>query len=244
MKPIRRVLIVGGGIGGLSLAVALGRRGIQAEIVEIKSEHKVYGVGIIQPGNALRALNGLGLMERCLAEGLQIDYYEMNDSDGRFIARMKLLRIASPDIPAVNGLPRMALHRILTEAATAVGARIRLGLSVQALEQAGDEVDVTLTDGSREKYDLVVGADGIRSRIRTLLFGGQFDPQYTGHGVGLSTILLRHSNPTEETSHEIQNNRRCRARHVGPVRTGRRSPTRSEHLLRDQRTGQSAQPAV
>ena len=64
MKPIRRVLIVGGGIGGLSLAVALGRRGIQAEIVEIKSEHKVYGVGIIQPGNALRALNGLGLMER------------------------------------------------------------------------------------------------------------------------------------------------------------------------------------
>jgi 2-polyprenyl-6-methoxyphenol hydroxylase-like FAD-dependent oxidoreductase len=183
MKPIRRVLIVGGGIGGLSLAVALGRQGIQAEIVEIKSEHNVYGVGIIQPGNALRALNGLGLMERCLAEGLQIDYYEMNDSDGEFIARMKLLRIASPDIPAVNGLPRMALHRILTEAATAVGARIRLGLSVQALEQADDEVDVTLTDGSREKYDLVVGADGIRSRIRTLLFGGQFDPQYTGHGV-------------------------------------------------------------
>ena len=183
MKPIRRVLIVGGGIGGLSLAVALGRQGIRAEIVEIKPQHNVYGVGIMQPGNALRALKNLGLMERCLDAGFQVDDYVMNDGDGQFIARMKLLRIASPDTPAVNGLPRTALHHILKEAATAAGATIRLGLSVQTLEQADDEMDVTLTDGSREKYDLVIGADGIRSRVRTLLFGNQFDPRYTGQGV-------------------------------------------------------------
>src|ERR1700743_2839240 len=118
MKPIERVLIVGGGIGGLSLAVALGRHGIKAEIVEIKSQHNVYGVGIIQPGNALRALNSLGLMEHCVAEGFPIDDYLMYDGDGEFIAHMKLLRIARPDLPAVNGMPRPALHRILTDAAT------------------------------------------------------------------------------------------------------------------------------
>src|SRR5579863_5841009 len=112
MKSIERVLIVGGGIGGLSLAVALGRQGIRAEIVEIKSNHNVYGVGIIQPGNALRALKSLGLLEQCLAEGLQTDYYVMNDGDGKFIAKMKLLHTAGPDIPAVNGLPRPALHRL------------------------------------------------------------------------------------------------------------------------------------
>lgn len=183
MKPIERVLIVGGGIGGLSLAVALGRQGIRAEIVEIKSHHNVYGVGIIQPGNALRALKSLGLVEQCPAEGLQTDYYVMNDGDGKFIAKMKLLRTAGPDIPAVNGLPRPVLHRILTEAATTVGARIRLGLSVQAFELNDAEVEVTLTDGSREKYDLIVGADGIRSRTRSHLFGDRFQPQYTGHGV-------------------------------------------------------------
>lgn len=183
MTPMKRVLIVGGGVGGLSLAVALGRHGIKAEIVEIKAQHNVYGVGIIQPGNALRALNSLGLMERCLAEGFQLDDYVIHDGAGAFIARMKLLRIAGPDIPAVNGLPRPALHRILTEAAAAAGARIRLGLTVETLEQSERGVTVTLTDGARETYDLVVGADGIRSHIRTLLFGNQYDPQYTGHGV-------------------------------------------------------------
>jgi len=183
MKPIDRVLIVGGGIGGLSLAVALGRQGIKAEIVEIKSHHNVHGVGIVQPGNALRALNGLGLMEACLAEGFPLDHYVMYDGDGEFIARMKLLRIAGPDLPAVNGMPRPALHRILTEAAAAVGARIRLGLTVETLERDEHGVTVTLTDGARETYDLVVGADGIRSQIRTMLFGDQFVPHFTGHGV-------------------------------------------------------------
>ena len=188
MKPIERVLIVGGGIGGLSLAVALGRQGIKATIVEIKPGHNVYGVGIIQPGNALRALNTLGLMERCLAKGYQLDHYVTYDGDGDFIARMQLLRIAGPNIPAVNGLPRPALHRILVDAATAVGAQIRLGISVEAIEQLNGQVIVALTDGSREAYDLVVGADGIRSRMRTLLFGDQFDPQYTGQGVWRFTI--------------------------------------------------------
>jgi 2-polyprenyl-6-methoxyphenol hydroxylase-like FAD-dependent oxidoreductase len=66
MSPIKSVLIVGGGIGGLTLAVALGRQGVRAEVIEIKPEHKVHGVGIIQPGNALRALRTLGLMDICL----------------------------------------------------------------------------------------------------------------------------------------------------------------------------------
>jgi 2-polyprenyl-6-methoxyphenol hydroxylase-like FAD-dependent oxidoreductase len=182
MKPIERVLIVGGGIGGLSLAVALGRWRIRAEIVEIKSQHNVYGVGTIQPGNALRALRTLGLMERCLAEGFPFDDYVMYDGEGEFIARMKLLRVADPDLPAVNGLPRPALHKILTEAAVEVGARIRLGLSLGKLDQKDDGVDVTLTDGSRENYDLVVGADGIRSQTRAILFGNRLEPLYTGHG--------------------------------------------------------------
>ena len=183
MKPIERVLIVGGGIGGLSLAVALGRQGIKAKIVEIKPRHNVFGVGIIQPGNALRALNTLGLMERCLEEGYQLDHYVTYDGDGDFIAKMQLLRIAGPNIPAVNGLPRPALHRILVDAATVVGAQIRLGISVETIEQHNDQVVVALTDGSRETYDLVVGADGIRSKMRKLLLGDQFDPHYTGHGV-------------------------------------------------------------
>src|ERR1700678_3909121 len=142
MNPFKRVLIVGGGIGGLTLAVALRRQGISVDVIEIKAEHTVQGVGIIQPGNALRALRTLGLMDACLAEGFQTDHYVMYDAAGAFIARVQLLRIAGETIPAVNGLPRTALHRILTDAAEAAGARIRLGLTVTTITSLEDRADV------------------------------------------------------------------------------------------------------
>ena len=101
----------------MTLAVALARQGLKAEVIELKPEASILGVGIIQPGNALRALRDLGLLDQCLAQGFQIDDYVMYEATGDDIGRMKLLRIAGPDIPAVNGLPRIALHRILTKAA-------------------------------------------------------------------------------------------------------------------------------
>jgi 2-polyprenyl-6-methoxyphenol hydroxylase-like FAD-dependent oxidoreductase len=183
MNPFERVLIVGGGIGGLTLAVALARQGLRAEVIELKPEANVLGVGIIQPGNALRALRDLGLLDKCLAEGFQIDDYVMYEAAGAYIGRMKLLRIAAPNIPAVNGLPRIALHKILTTAAEDGGTRIRLGLTLNSIASYEDRADVVLSDGSRETYDLVVGADGIRSHVREMVFGKDYAPQFTGHGV-------------------------------------------------------------
>jgi 2-polyprenyl-6-methoxyphenol hydroxylase-like FAD-dependent oxidoreductase len=188
MNPIRRVLIVGGGIGGLTLAVALARQRLNAEVIELKPEAGVLGVGIIQPGNALRALRDLGLLDECLAQGFQIDDYVMYDAAGGYIGRMKLLRIAGPTVPAVNGLPRIALHRILTKAAEDGGARIRLGLTVNSITSFDDRADVVLSDGSKETYDLVVGADGIRSHVREMIFGAAYVPQFTGHGVWRFTL--------------------------------------------------------
>jgi 2-polyprenyl-6-methoxyphenol hydroxylase-like FAD-dependent oxidoreductase len=198
MNPFKRVLIVGGGIGGLTLAVALRRQGISVDVIEIKAEHTVQGVGIIQPGNALRALRTLGLMDACLAEGFQTDHYVMYDAAGAFIARVQLLRIAGETIPAVNGLPRTALHRILTDAAEAAGARIRLGLTVSAITSLEDGADVVLSDGAEESYDLIVGADGIRSHVRKMTFGDAYEPQFTGHGVWRFTIPR-----PPEVSHQI-----------------------------------------
>jgi 2-polyprenyl-6-methoxyphenol hydroxylase-like FAD-dependent oxidoreductase len=188
MNPFKRVLIVGGGIGGLTLAVALARQGLKAEVIELKPEAGVLGVGIIQPGNALRALRDLGLLDECLAQGFQIDDYVMYDAAGGYIGRMKLLRIAGPTIPAVNGLPRIALHRILTKAAEDGGARIRLGLTVDSITSFDDRADVVLSDGAKETYDLVVGADGIRSHVREMIFGAAYVPQFTGHGVWRFTL--------------------------------------------------------
>ena len=188
MNPFRRVLIVGGGIGGLTLAVALARQGLKAEVIELQPEASVLGVGIIQPGNALRALRDLGLLDKCVAQGFQIDDYVMYDAAGDYIGRMKLLRIAGPTVPAVNGLPRIALHRILTKAAEDGGARIRLGLTVASVTSYEDRAEVVLSDGSKETYDLVVGSDGIRSHLREMVFGKEYAPHFTGHGVWRFTL--------------------------------------------------------
>ena len=179
---VDNVLIVGAGIGGLTLGAALGQRGIEAEIVEIKPTHQVHGVGILQPGNALRALKTIGVFDECLAAGFQTDEYRYLDADGGLIAKLRLLRIADPNRPAINMLPRPALHRILTGAVERAGVRVRLGVTVRELEQRDGRVTASFSDGKTGSYDLVVGADGIRSSIRRMIFGN-IEPQFTGHGV-------------------------------------------------------------
>ena len=183
MAHVQSVLIVGGGIGGLTLAAALGQRGIRCDVVELKAVESVYGVGIIQPGNALRALRSLGLMEACLQAGFQVSEYRYYDADENLLAALHPLRVAGPDAPAMNMLPRPALHQILRSAAEKVGATIRLGVTVESLSQSAAGVDVVLSDGESSSYDLVVGADGIRSRVRQLIFGADLQPRFTGHGV-------------------------------------------------------------
>ena len=73
VRRAMKILVVGGGIGGLSATIALRRAGFEVDLVEKNPAWDVYGVGIIQPGNALRALNELGLAEACVAQGHPIN---------------------------------------------------------------------------------------------------------------------------------------------------------------------------
>lgn len=183
MSRVKSVLIVGAGIGGLTLAAALGQKGIHSDVVEIKAAPSVYGVGIIQPGNAMRALQGLGLLQACLEAGYPIDEYRYFDAAEAPLATLNLLRIVDSETPATNMLPRPALHRVLTNAAKAGGSTITFGVTVEALSQSDSAVSVTFSNGRSATYDLVVGADGIRSRVRQILFGDAYTPKFTGHGV-------------------------------------------------------------
>jgi 2-polyprenyl-6-methoxyphenol hydroxylase-like FAD-dependent oxidoreductase len=177
---VPRILIVGGGIGGLSLGAALGQRGIAAELVEIDSAHQHAGFGIAQPGNALRALKSIGVMEECLKAGFQADDYRYFDGNENPLATLKMLRIADPGLPAYNFVPRLDLLRILAGAATRAGTRIRLSTTVSKWRQGPEGVEATLSDGSSASYDLLVAADGIRSRFRCELFPTACEPGYTG----------------------------------------------------------------
>lgn len=84
------------------------------------------------------------------------------------------------DAPSNNGIPRPALAKVLGRAAAEAGAKIRFGTTVTALTDDGEGVDVTLSDGTEGRWDLVVGFDGIGSPLRRRLYGDRFEPQYTG----------------------------------------------------------------
>src|SRR6266403_4376900 len=87
MSAVERVLVVGGGIGGLTTAIGLSRSGIATDIIEIKRDWTVYGVGIIQPSNQLRALAELGLADVCVERGAAFVGWEFYDDAGRVPAR-------------------------------------------------------------------------------------------------------------------------------------------------------------
>ncbi|HKH07849.1 MAG TPA: FAD-dependent oxidoreductase, partial [Agromyces sp.] len=87
-----------------------------------------------------------------------------------------------PEYPATAGMYRPDLARILADRATELGARIHYGTTVTSFMQDDDGVDVTLSDGSTGRYDLLIGADGLHSSIRTQL-GIEVEPERTGMGI-------------------------------------------------------------
>lgn len=180
---MKKVLIIGGGIGGLSAALALRKGGIAVDLVEINQEWTVYHVGIVVQGNALRAMAALGIAEKCVAAGFPYDGLEFRDLAGNLLADIHGVKVAGEHLPSDLGLTRPALHKVLTDAVREAGVSVRLGVTFREIRDRGDQVTVTFTDGSSSNYDLVVGADGAYSKVRTTLFGDAYKPAFTGQGV-------------------------------------------------------------
>jgi 2-polyprenyl-6-methoxyphenol hydroxylase-like FAD-dependent oxidoreductase len=176
----KKILIVGGGIAGLTLAISLTRRGIACEMIESNPQWGVYGVGIILQSNALRALETLGLAQRCLSAGFPYSTTRYYDAKGQFVRERTKPNLSGDRFASSTGVLRPVLHDILRTEALALNVPVRLGLTVSRLEQAGARVDVTFSDASVGSYDLVVGADGVRSEMRRTVFGAEYQPTFMG----------------------------------------------------------------
>lgn len=177
------ILIVGGGIGGLTSAIALRQRGFDVTIVERDPEWSVYGVGIIQQANVVRAVAELGILDDYLASSFPFNAVEMFAPDGTRVAVIPSPRLAGENFPSQLGISRPALQRVLADRAKALGTQIRLGITTETLNDDGSGVDVTFTDGTRDRYDLVIGADGLYSATRQQLFPDAAKPEFTGQAV-------------------------------------------------------------
>ena len=187
MPSIERVLIVGGDIAGMSLAICLRRQGIAVEIAEIDPQWRVYGAGITITGPSLRAFDRLGLLDRIMAEGYCSGATRICDQDGNVLIAARVTGAPLGErIPLNGGILRPVLHKILSETTRAAGADVRLGVSVTAIDQADGKV--AFTDGTRGDYDLVVGADGVHSRVRAMLFPQAPEPAFTGQGCWRAVI--------------------------------------------------------
>jgi 2-polyprenyl-6-methoxyphenol hydroxylase-like FAD-dependent oxidoreductase len=178
----RDILIIGGGIGGLSAAIALARRGNSVTVIERDPEWSVYGVGIIQQSNVVRAMDQLGVLDSFIAAACGFDAVEIYASDGTLAARVPSPRLVEGR-PANVGIGRRALQRVLGDNARALGAEIRLGRTADRFDDDGSTVQVAFSDGSQGRYDLVVGADGLYSQTRGMILPEAETPEFTGQSV-------------------------------------------------------------
>lgn len=161
------VLIVGGGIAGLATAAGLARAGIACEIVERAEAWEPVGAGIVLGVNAMRVMKALEVDDAIVACGAKLGKGAITDQLGRSLGATDF-SLMEPEFGPTIALHRASLHDVLKQAAADVP--VSLGTSVEKIEPHDDHVSVRLTDGREKRYDLVVGADGLRSRVRDLLF--------------------------------------------------------------------------
>ncbi|XPP26749.1 MAG: FAD-dependent monooxygenase [Leucobacter sp.] len=182
----RVAVIVGAGIAGLATAVALARRGWVVEILELSPDGLTAGWGLALTGPSLRALRTLELDGKMIATGYGMTRITNWEPTGDSV-EIEPPRLLGPDAPAMVGISRPALQRTLVEEARRLGVSITYGSNVTSIEHGADGVRLGLEDGGGRLADLVVGADGIRSRVRELL-GITTSLSYTGQAVWRARI--------------------------------------------------------
>ena len=182
-------IIIGGGIAGLTAAIALQQRGIAATVCEAAPQILPLGAGIWMAPNAMQVFDRLGVAAKINAGGVPLRAIEVVDGQMRPIMRTDQSRIRQRFGYTTTAIRRATLQQILL--AEIDPASVLLGKVCTQLVGDADGVSVTFTDGTTLRAAFVVGADGIHSPIREHLFPG-VRPGGTGHLVwrGMSEIHL------------------------------------------------------
>jgi hypothetical protein len=206
VTAIDTALVVGGGTAGAAAAILLARCGVAVDLVESSPDVTALGSGIALHGNGLRVLDALGLLDGCVAQGYAFSTVAIRAPDSRatVLAELESFRTGGPALPAALGMYRPDLARILMSAAQAAGVSTRFATTVGATRQDEHGVEIDFSDGSHGRYDVVIGADGVRSRTRRAM-GVSLDTV----PVGLGVWRIFASRPAEVTRAELYYGGRC-----------------------------------
>ncbi len=178
-KAIRRVAIVGAGMGGLTAAIALSRHGFDVRVYEQSPDLGAFGAGLAITPNAVKVFGALGLQEKLREASFEPEGLIWRDSrDGTMQNHVTLIDATKRfGAPYFNSY-RPDVHSILASAAP--NSSIKAGRRCIGVETNNNSAGLSFEDGSSAEADVIIGCDGIRSRVRRVLFGGP-DARYSGH---------------------------------------------------------------
>ena len=159
-----RILIAGGGIGGLTLAALLHRRGRECLVLERTARFAPVGAGLVLQPNAVKALRIGGIEEEVLSHGSPMEKMEIRDDHGRVLSSVEAADFQRRFGASIFGFHRATLHHALTTIIPEMS--IQLGAAVRAFGQTADGVSVDLDSGERIEGAALVGADGLNSAVR------------------------------------------------------------------------------
>ncbi|UFS58786.1 FAD-dependent monooxygenase [Subtercola endophyticus] len=166
---MKKVLVIGGGVTGTVAAAALAQRGVEVTLIEIYPRWSRAGHGITVHGNALLALQSIGVAEAVISRGVPFNNIVIGDAGGAIVAVVPTPHTGGAALPATLGTLRSDLQAVLVERIDELGVDVRLGTTATSFTDTGDAVEVQFSTGDRDSYDLVVAADGIKSSTREYL---------------------------------------------------------------------------
>ena len=193
----RHALIVGAGIAGCCAAIALARAGWSVSLVEKQPAWQFQSSGIFVYSNGLAQFHALGVMDELVASGFPIadgrNVYLHADGSALLETFYPAQFEGAARVP-ILGIRRADMHRVLSGHLARLNVEVTLGCTVDRIESTASGVQAELSNQRVVHADLLIGADGIRSRVRQLLWP-EIQPRYSGFGVWRSV----HRRPSDLT---------------------------------------------
>lgn len=219
IRTVEHAAVVGAGVAGLAAAIRLADAGVRVELYEARPELNPSGSGITLQGNALRIFDQLGIWEELRSQGYPFEGLKLRapGPEAAVVADLPDVKTGGPDYPACMGMYRPDLARVMLSRAEAVGVELHFGNTVTGLEQTGETVRLQVGGVEAGSFDLVIGADGLHSAIRSLI-GIDVEPVRNGMGIWRASV----ARPQEVSSSELY--------YGGPVYIAGYTPTSEDTI--------------